>query len=260
MNVATADRALWLRQLGSVLSVELRRTLWTRRALPLWLLAGVPVAAICLALLAPLAPPPQVFHHIFTTLVVGVGVFFGTAVAQTKLLRGEIVAHTLHYHLLSPISRDVLVVGKYLAGLAGTSGVFVAVTVVCHAVHAIWGGEVLPAGDGPPPLLPRLAVVVLGCAAYGALFLLFGALFRNPVLPVAGLLGWELLQFALPPTLKAISVAHYLQGLLSDPAAAQAASDAASVPPAWECALVLAGLAVCAVALACHRLRRLEMG
>lgn len=256
--MATADQALWLRQLGAVLVVELRRTLWTRRAAPLWLLAGVPVVATLLATL--FAPQPKVFQNIFTTLVVGVGVFFGTAVAQTKLLRGEIVAHTLHYHLLSPISRDVLLVGKYLAGFAGTSGVFAAVTVVCHGAYAFLGVELSSAGnDGPPPLATQLAVVVLGCAAYGALFLLFGTLFRNPVLPVAGLLGWELLQFFLPPVLKALSVAHYLQGLLGEAAATQqAAFGDDSTLPAWACALVLSGLAAGAVALACHRLRRLE--
>ena len=255
--MATANHAL--RQFGAVLAVELRRTLWTRRATPLWLLAGVPVAAALLVAL--FAPPPRVFPlfgHIFNTLVVGVGVFFGAAVTQIKLLRGEIVAHTLHYHLLSPISRDVLLVGKYLAGLACTAGVLVAATLACHGVCAFLGAPVSPTGAGPPPLATQLAVVVLGCAAYGALFLLFGALFRNPVLPVAGLLGWELAQFALPPALKALSVAHYLRGLLPDAAATHAASAGGSSLPAWACVLVLVMLATGAVALACYRLRRLE--
>lgn len=247
MKLARADHALWLRQLGAVVAVELRRTLWTRRATPLLLLAGAPVAAALIAAL--FASQPKVFNHIFT--LVGVGVFFAAAVTQTKLLRGEIVAHTLHYHLLAPISRDVLLIGKYLAGFAGTGGVFVAVTAVCHGMQAVLGGDLPPVGDDAPPLSVRLAVVVLGCAAYGAVFLLFGALFRNPVLPVGGLLVWELAHFALPPTLQALSIVHHLQRVLGDDPAA---------PPAWMSALTLIALALAAVALACRRLRRLEVG
>lgn len=247
MKLARADHALWLRQLGAVVVVELRRTLWTRRATPLLLLAGAPVAATLIAAL--FATQPKVFDHIFT--LVGVGVFFAAAVTQTKLLRGEIVAHTLHYHLLAPISRDVLLIGKYLAGFAGTGGVFVAVTAVCHGLHAVLGGDLPPVGAEGPPLSVRLAVVVLGCAAYGAVFLLFGALFRNPVLPVGGLLVWELAHFALPPTLQALSIVHHLQRMLGDDPAA---------PPAWTSGLTLIALALAAVALACRRLRRLEVG
>ena len=246
-----AGQALWLRQFGAVLLVDLRRILWTRRAMPLLLLAGLPVAATVLAAL--FGPHTRVFHYVFTTLVVGVGVFFGTAITQTKLLRGEIVAQTLHYHLLSPISREALLLGKYFAGLAATGGVFAAVTLVCHMVRVTLGADLPPASGGwpaPAPLSAQLTVVALGCAAYGALFLLFGALFRNPVLPVAGLLGWELLHFALPPALRALSVAHYLQGLLGEDTA----------PPAWVCVLALLAIAAGAVALACHRLRRIEVG
>lgn len=244
-----AGQALWLRQCGAVLLIDLRRILWTRRAMPLLLLGGLPVAATVLAGL--FGPHARVFHYVFTTLVVGVGVFFGAAITQTKLLRGEIVAQTLHYHLLSPISREALLLGKYFAGLAATGGVFAAVTLVCHAVRVTLGADLPPAsGGGPAPALSaQLTVVALGCAAYGALFLLFGALFRNPVLPVAGLLGWELLHFALPPALRALSVAHYLQGLLGDD----------NAPPAWVCVLALLAIAAAAVALSCHRLRRIEV-
>ena len=244
MKVATVERAPWLRQFGAVLMVELRRVLWTRRATPLLLLAGMPVAATLVAAL--FAPPVQVFHTL-----IGVGVFFGAAATQTKLLRGEIVAHTLHYHLLAPISRETLLVGKYLAGFAGTGGVFVAATAVCYGVQDVLDAELLAAvGDDGPPLSAALAVVVLGCAAYGAVFLLFGALFRNPVLPVAGLLIWELAHFVLPPTLQTFSVAHHLQRVLDDATAA----------PAWLSTLTLLALVVVALVLACRRLRRLEIG
>ena len=244
----TVAAARWPRQHGVVTAIELRRTLWTRRALPLLLLACIAPATTALAgLFAP--SHARAFDSVFFTLVVGVGVFFGSAVTQTKLLRGEIVAQTLHYYLLTPIGREALVVGKYLAGLLGTGGVFAAATVVCYVMPAVWGAE-LGAGVGPSGLANRLATVVLGCAAYGAVFLLFGALFRNPVLPVAGLLGWELLHFLLPPTLQAFSIARHLRGVLGEDATA---------PPAWVSAPTLLALAAAAVALACGRLRRLEI-
>src|SRR4030095_15824727 len=57
-----------------------------------------------------------------------------------------------------------------------------------------------------------LGVLALGLAAYGAVFLWAGALFRRPL--VGGLLfvfGWEQLAAVLPGYLGRLTIAHYLQ-------------------------------------------------
>ena len=58
------------------------------------------------------------------------------------------------------------------------------------------------------PCWPEFSTTLLACSAYGALFLLFGLLFRIPILPVAAVLAWESrhFPFLLPPALQAMSV------------------------------------------------------
>ena len=97
--------------------------------------------------------------------------------------------------------------------------------------------------------------------AYGALFLLFGVLFRNPILPAAALLGWEALHFLLPAALQTASVRFHLVGLAPLPAAesTQMFGVLATPPAPWVSVLTLLAIAVLALAAAMARLRRLEI-
>jgi hypothetical protein len=54
---------------------------------------------------------------------------------------------------------------------------------------------------------------MLACVGYGAFFLVAGMLFRNPILPTAGILIWEFLNPFLPALLKQFSVIYYLKAL-----------------------------------------------
>ena len=54
---------------------------------------------------------------------------------------------------------------------------------------------------------------MLGCVGYGSVFLLAGALFRNPVFPAAGMLIWESVNTLLPALLQKFSVIYYLKSL-----------------------------------------------
>ena len=103
---------------------ELGRSLFTRRSLAVYLLAALPLS---LALLrAGFLPESQralpahtttelaqIFHFFMLRFIV----FFSTATLFVKLFRGEILERSLHYQLLAPVRRDVLVIGKYLGGL-----------------------------------------------------------------------------------------------------------------------------------------------
>ena len=42
-----------------------------------------------------------------------------------NLFRGEILDRSLHFYFLAPIRREVLMVGKFLAGLLATCTIFV---------------------------------------------------------------------------------------------------------------------------------------
>ena len=69
-------------------------------------------------------------------------------------------------------------------------------------------------GAGAGHLFAYLGVTILACLGYGAVFLIVGLFFRNPIIPGLLLYGWEWINFLLPPGLKKISVIHYLQSLV----------------------------------------------
>src|SRR5271169_4831198 len=128
---------LFASQISILVRTEVRRNLFTRRRIGFHLLAWIPV----LFLLA---------HNIFdrrdidpaqiesdTLVLAGViqlyyfrlGIFFACMGIFTWLFRGEMVQKTLHYQFLSPVRREVLVVGKFLAGAVTSIALFeVAVT------------------------------------------------------------------------------------------------------------------------------------
>jgi hypothetical protein len=62
-------------------------------------------------------------------------------------------------------------------------------------------------------VLQYAAVAALACVGYGAVFLLTGTFFRNPMIPVAVVWGLEWINSLLPPILKKLSVIHYLLSL-----------------------------------------------
>jgi len=79
------------------------------------------------------------------------------------------------------------------------------------------------------------------------------------MVPALALLGWESINFLLPPLLKKISVVHYLQSLL--PVAVDRGPLAVLVEPTPP-VLAVAGLVVLAVvvlAVAAWRIRRMEI-
>jgi hypothetical protein len=58
-----------------------------------------------------------------------------------------------------------------------------------------------------------MLVAALGCVGYGAVFLMCGLLFRNPLIPAAVVFVWENLNPFLPSLLKKISIIFYLKSL-----------------------------------------------
>ena len=266
-GAAVAPRA----QIIALVRRELVRTLLGRRSLLVWLLLCLPVGIAFLRLLllpttlrADVAATGRDFAEMFHVFILRFVVFFGCAGLFMNLFRGEILDRSIHYLLLAPVRRDVLVLGKFLGGLAAsvlTLGGTTAVTyVLMYVAHGLGPGlGFVLSGQGLGHLAAYLATVVMACIGYGALFLLAGLFFRNPLLPAVALLGWELLSPFLPPMLKALSVSHYLASLVPVPASLGAL--AIMVPPvaAWKAVVGLGALAVVAVGLAARRARTLEV-
>lgn len=264
--------SLWTRQVLAILRLELRKNFLGRRALLLYLIAALPLGL--LSMLA-LFPPPtsemqnfgqlgEVFAAVYGGLILRTLVFFGCAWVFMNLFRGEVVDRSLHYYFLSPVKREVLVVGKYLSGLVATIVLF-SITTVGSVLIFFFG--ILPSesarhfldGPGMSHLFAYLGVTILACIGYGAVFLIVGLFFRNPVIPGLMLYGWEWINFLLPPGLKKLSVIHYLQSLVPVPMSEGPFAVLAEPTPAWISVPSLILFTAAVLFLAALHIRRMEI-
>ena len=207
-----------LRQVAAVMEMELAR-LMGRGGIPLFLLAAGP-----LALFGVWAVTNQsteggvgeytvVYAALFQAFLLRLIVFFGCVAVFSNAFRREIMNQTLHYSLLAPIRRELLVVGKYAAGVLGAGIVFTLMVALTQILfYAPIGYDLVTAQmmrDG----ITYLALTVLAVVGYGALFLAIGLYVRNPIIPAAIILAWESVNFILPSVLQKISVIHYLEAM-----------------------------------------------
>jgi ABC-type transport system involved in multi-copper enzyme maturation permease subunit len=158
-----------------------------------------------------------IFATVFQFYYLRLAIFFGCVGIFMNLFRGELVDKSLHFYLLAPIRREVLLVGKYLAGLIATVVIFTVSTALqLWAMLFLYSGPALDEylhGPGWGHIGAYLGVTALACLGYGSVFLAAGLLFRNPIIPAAVVLLWESANLFLPAALKKISVIFYLQSL-----------------------------------------------
>jgi hypothetical protein len=158
-----------------------------------------------------------IFATSFQFYYLRLAVFFGCVGIFVNLFRGEMLDKSLHFYLLTPMRREVLLSGKYLAGLLATIVIFTSSTALqWFAVLLQFGQSALFnffAGPGGSQLCIYLGVTALACVGYGSIFLTVGLLLRNPIIPAAVVLIWESINPFLPAALKKISLIYYLQSL-----------------------------------------------
>jgi ABC-type transport system involved in multi-copper enzyme maturation permease subunit len=158
------------------------------------------------------------FAGVFQFFFLRLAIFFGCLGIFMNLFRGEILDRSLHFYFLAPVRREVLMVGKFLAGLLATCTIFV-VSELLQTAAFLWhfspsAREVyLYHNHGLEHAAMYVGVTILACVGYGAFFLVAGMLFRNPILPAAAILIWEAINPFLPGILKQFSVIYYLKSL-----------------------------------------------
>jgi ABC-type transport system involved in multi-copper enzyme maturation permease subunit len=264
--------SLWIRQTLAIMGLEIKKNFFSRRALLLYPLAAMPL--VLLSMLAVFPPDTdemenfgmlgQVYAAVYGGLILRTIVFFGSAWIFMNLFRGEVVDRSLHYYFLAPVRREVLVVGKYLSGLIATIVLFSITTVASMAI--LYFG-LFPAdsqqyffgGAGAGHMLTYLAVTILGCIGYGAVFLILGLFFRNPIIPALMLYGWEWINFLLPPLLKKLSVIHYLQSLVPVKMSEGPFAVLVEPTPAWISVPSLLVFTALVLFLAGMHIRRMEI-
>ncbi|HEY0706297.1 MAG TPA: ABC transporter permease [Polyangia bacterium] len=216
------------RQLATIVRLELGKNLRSWRGLWLYLLALLPLLPITLHTIVASLGDPNAQHPLDndTTILAGIfqfyyvrlGIFFGCLGLFTRLFRGEMMERSLHHYLLAPVRRELLTLGKFLAGLIISVATFVtAVLLAFGLMYLHYGAEARAFvfdGPGLGHLGSYVLVAVLACVGYGSLFLLLGLIARNPILPAVPILIWESINHLLPSSLKFLSVVFYLEPLL----------------------------------------------
>jgi ABC-type transport system involved in multi-copper enzyme maturation permease subunit len=264
--------SLWLRQIRAIFRLEIEKNFLGRRSILLYLLALLPI--VPLALLAPFTPPGRewrdftqynmIFAIYYGGLILRTVVFFGCAWIFMNLFRGDIIDRSLHFYFLSPVRREVLVVGKYFSGLVTSIILFTGTTIISMLLlyfPHFYSDSVRFFLDGPGlgQLSTYAGITILACVGYGAFFLVVGLFFRNPIIPAIVLYGWEWINFLLPPFLKKISVIHYLQSLVPVPVSEGPFAVMAEPTPAWIAVPSLIVVTALVLILASRRIRRMEI-
>jgi len=222
-QIATQPWMLWRRQVAAILRLELKKSLFSKRAWWIYILTLGPVAITGLHSLVArngghtMGEDNMIFAGIFQVYFLRLGIFFGCLGIFSNLFRAEMLERTLHYYFMSPVRREVLAVSKYLAGLIAATVYFVGSVVLSFLfISAHWGPvfqQYLFHGPGLHQLGWYALTAALACVGYGSVFMLTGVLYRNPMIPAAVVFVWENLNPFLPSLLKKCSIIFYLKSL-----------------------------------------------
>jgi len=264
---------LWWLQVRRMVRIEVRRNLLSKRAWWVYFLAFVPTVIVLIYLLK--EPHPQAAMAGMTEVLAGImqfyyirlGIFFGCLGIFSRLIRGEMIERSLHFYLLSPVRREVLLLAKFAAGAISALALFATATVANFALIYLGFG---PAGQdyvfngvGMGQLEAYLAIVVLACLGYGSVFLLLSMMFRNPTPAALLVFAWEAVNPVMPSLLQKISVASYLRHLMPVTVRGQdifALLTVTTEPvPGWVAALGLLVLIAVVLTYSCYRMRTLEI-
>jgi F5/8 type C domain len=164
----------------------------------------------------------MIFAGIFQYFYLRLAIFFGCLGIFMYLFRGEMSNRTLHYWFLAPARREVLLAGKYAAGLMASAAIFGGGALLMFAAM-VWPHDAVEVqaywnAGGLGHAFWYAAAAVLGCVGYGSVFLAVGLYVRNPIVPAAVLLLWEGANGILPHALQKMSILYYLQSLCPVPA------------------------------------------
>jgi ABC-type transport system involved in multi-copper enzyme maturation permease subunit len=269
---------LWVVQALAVLRLEMKKTFFARRGFWIYLLAFAPVIVYAVHSILRMSgeircnfgSDTNVFATAFQFFYLRLAVFFGCVGIFMNLFRGEVMAKSLHYYFLAPIRREVLLAGKFLAGLTATTVIFTTSTLlqlIAMYWHYRWSEvrDYLVSGNGVEHVVAYLVATALACVGYGSIFLAAGVIFRNPLVPVGVMLVWEGISSFVPATLQKFSVIHYLKSLCpiqSDPEAGPLLSLLAinaDPTPAYIAIPGLIALALAVLVLASFGVRRMEI-
>jgi ABC-type transport system involved in multi-copper enzyme maturation permease subunit len=270
------DWSLWMRQIRAILRIEVKKNFWGKRALLIYLLAAIPVLLTFLVAVVDPDGGADIRRNwtsaqeafaaiIYKGLILQTIVYFGCAWIFMNLFRGEVVDKSLHYYFLCAVRREVLVAGKYISGLVVSSVLFTLTTAgALFFLYYMRGYQAsmsyLFDGPGLKQCFAYIGITILACIGYGAVFMVIGLFFRNPIIPALLVYGWEWVNFLLPPVLKKISIIHYLNSLSPIPVSeSRFLATVVDPTPAWISIPSMIVFTSVVLFLASVRIRRMEI-
>ncbi len=216
-----------------VFDLSLGQMLWSRRSAFLGVLLGGPVflaAALRLASMSDglgLTTARFVFRFrsqqvagdavfgmmiwlLYVRFIIPIlGVFYGTS-----LIADEVEDKTITYLFTRPMPRSAVLFGKYLAYLVCTVLLVLPSVMLVFFLVVPTGGSAI--AEAFPSLVVDLGMLAVGLTAYGAVFAMVGTHLKRPLVIGLGFaLGWEPAALLIPGYLKRLTVAYYLQGLVT---------------------------------------------
>lgn len=223
-SIAQQPWGLWWVQAQRLTRMEVRRNLRSWRATWIYVLAFIPTLIIFMRLLFArhmrfdMSEDSSVLAGIIQFYYIRLGVFFGCLGIFSRLIRGEMIERSLHFYLLSPVRREILLLSKFVAGSISAIVLFgsaiIADFTLMYLPYGASGRDYVFNGPGLGQLQAYLGIIVLACLGYGAVFLLLSMMFRNPTPAAMLVLGWEAISPVLPSLLQKLSVASYLRHLM----------------------------------------------
>ena len=265
---------LWWIQAQRLTRIELRRNLFSWRASWIYFLAFIPTLIIFAHVVVDAArhgfamtDDTNVLAGIIQLYYIRLGVFFGCLGIFSRLIRGEMIERSLHFYLLSPVRREVLLIAKFVSGSITAillfGGAVIADFALMYVGFGAAGRDYIFNGPGLGQLETYLVIIVLACLGYGAVFLLLSMMFRNPIPGAMLFLGWETVSPVLPSLFQMFSVTSYLRHLMPVKVAAEGIFALLTVETepvsGWTAVGGLLLLIAVVLCYSCYRIRRLEI-
>ena len=264
---------LWWTQALRLTRIEIRRNLFSWRASWIYFLAFIPTliilvhAVIGRRLQLSMSEDTSILAGIIQFYYIRLGIFFGCLGIFSRLIRGEMIERSLHFYLLSPVRREVILLAKFGAGSISALLLFCSAILanfaLMYAAYGASGRDYIFNGPGLGQLEAYLTITVLGCLGYGAVFLLLSLIFKNPIPAAMIVMGWEAVNPIAPSLLQKISVASYLRHLMPINVPAEGIFALLTVQTeaesAWAATFGLLTLIVLVLVYACYRIRTLEI-
>ena len=148
MAITSSQLSKWAQQAIGVAGFEFRKFRSGRKWFFPLLLAVAPVTLVTMLLVLDPRPPnntdiTSIYAVMFQTFMLRLMILFGCALVFANLYRGDMVTRTIHFYLLTPVRREVLVAGKYLAGLIITTVLYgTSVGLSNFLIHSVNGSAV----------------------------------------------------------------------------------------------------------------------